>query len=90
MSESVRRVSQGSLGLGLGLGLGFWKYQTTLAHKVDCSPNPVPYYIGGGGTSFMMGSASNHDHPNRIPWIQTGVGFPILLMWGEGAEERRR
>ena len=52
-------------------------------------PNPVPYYVGGGGTPFTMGSASNHDRPNRIHWIQTGVGFPVLLVWWEGAEERR-
>ena len=72
------------------LRLGFWKYRTTLVHKVDPSPNPVPYYVGGGGVSFTMGSASNHEGPNHIPWIQTGVGFPVLLVWGEGAEERRR
>ena len=37
-----------------------------------------------------MGSASNHDRPNRVPWIQAGVGFPVPLVWGEGAEEEIR
>ena len=50
--------------------------RTTLVHKVDRSPDPVPYYVEGGVASFTSGSSSNHESPNRIPWIRPRVGVP--------------